>query len=213
MSILEYDSPVMSGMNKVVDILLLSLVWFVCCLPIVTIGAATTALYYTVVKSLRKSRGYVFKTFFHAFRINFWPATLLWLLFAVGIVLFYINFLFAMALKEESLRFFVMTVYLALAFVVLSVGCYAFPVLSRCSMKCGAILRFSFGLTVKHFPFTVIMDVIVTAGVYLMWIIPIFAFCIPAVASLIFSFFMEKILIRYTPRDERNGWYAESDNV
>lgn len=213
MSILEYDSTVMSGMNKVVDILLLSLLWFVCCLPIVTIGAATTALYYTTVKSIRKSRGYVFKTFFHAFRVNFWPATFLWLLFAVGIILFYINFLLAFALKEESFRFFMVTVYMMLAFIVLSVGCYTFPVLSRCSMKCGAILRFSFGLTVKHFPYTLILDVIVIVGFYLMWMIPIFVFCVPAAASLIFSFFMEKILIRYTPKNERNGWYAEADNV
>lgn len=213
MSVMEYDSPVMTGMNKVVDILILSILWLLCCLPVVTIGAATTALYHTAVKSIRKSRGYVFKTFFRSFRINFLPATLLWMLFAAGIALFYINFLFAAAIKEESFRFFVTTVYLALAFVVFSIGCYAFPVLSRCSLKCGQILRFSLGLTVKHFPYTLILDLIAAAGFYLMWLIPVFAFCVPVVASLLFSVFMEKILIRYTPENERNGWYAEDDSI
>lgn len=211
MSFMEYDSPIMTGINKVVDILLLSCLWFVCCIPIITIGVSTTALYYTSVKSIRKSRGYIVKTFFHAFRINFWPATLMWILFALGIVLFYINFIFASLLKDKSFQFFVATFYYALAFAVLSIGCYAFPVLSRCSMKCGEIMRFSAGLMVKHFPSTLVMAVIVVVSLYIMWMVPIFVFCLPVVGSLLFSFFMEKILIRYTPETERNRWYAERD--
>ncbi|MFQ7880190.1 MAG: DUF624 domain-containing protein [Blautia producta] len=75
MSFMEYDSPIMAGIGKVIDIIWLSTLWFICCLPIVTIGASTTALYYTSVKAIRKNRGYVTKTFFHAFKMNFFPRT------------------------------------------------------------------------------------------------------------------------------------------
>ena len=106
MRFMEYDSPIMCGIGKVMDILWLSTLWFLCCLPVVTIGASTTALYYTSVKAIRRNRGYVTKTFFHALRMNFFPALGIWILYMAGIVLFYINFVFAAALKDDSFRFF-----------------------------------------------------------------------------------------------------------
>jgi len=203
MRFMEYDSPIMCGIGKVMDILWLSTLWFLCCLPVVTIGASTTALYYTSVKAIRRNRGYVTKTFFHALRMNFFPALGIWILYMAGIVLFYINFVFAAALKDDSFRFFTVAVYGCLAFVVLSVGCYAYPVLSRCSMKCFEILRFSAGLMVKHFPYTFLMVLTVVLCAAAMWYVPLFTFCLPVVGTLFFSVFMEKVLIRYTPETEK----------
>lgn len=209
MSFMEYDSPIMAGIGKVIDIIWLSTLWFICCLPIVTIGASTTALYYTSIKAIRKNRGYVTKTFFHAFKMNFFPALGIWLLYLLGMLLFYVNFVFAAAIRDDSFRFFTTTVYGCLAFVVLSVGCYAFPVVSRCSMKCFEVLRFSVGLMVKHFPYTILMVLTVLLCVAAMWYIPLFVFCLPVAGTLLFSIFMEKVLIRYTPEAEKCGWYAE----
>ena len=44
-SFFDMDSPVMQAMNKLGSVILMSLLWLVCCLPVVTIGAATAALY------------------------------------------------------------------------------------------------------------------------------------------------------------------------
>ena len=38
------DTPVLLMLAKACNIILLTLVWAVCCAPVVTIGAATTAL-------------------------------------------------------------------------------------------------------------------------------------------------------------------------
>ena len=61
------------------DILYVSVLWILACIPIVTIGAATTALYYTVNKVVRHTRGYVWKDFWGAFRSNFKQSTIVWL--------------------------------------------------------------------------------------------------------------------------------------
>lgn len=76
-------------------------------------------------------------------------------------------------------------------------------------MKCFEILRFSAGLMVKHFPYTLLMVLTVVLCAVVMWYIPLSAFCLPVVGTLLFSVFMEKILIRYTPETEKCGWYAE----
>lgn len=207
MSFMEYDSPLTSIINKTVDMIILSALWFVCCLPIVTIGASTTALYYSTVKSIRKNRGYAVKNFFHSFRTNFLPATFLGLIFTVLAAVLYVCFVFANAIEDSNFRFFMITVYMFMGFVILGIACFAFPVLSRCSMKCGQIMSFSFGLLVKHFPFALVMVLIVAAAVCVMWCVPLFVFCVPTIATMLFSLPTEKILRKYTPESEK-GWYS-----
>lgn len=208
MSLIEYDSPLNMIISKTIDMIVLSALWFVCCLPVVTIGASTTALYYSTVKAIRKNRGYAEKNFFHAFKTNFKSGTLMWLFYGVMTVLLYICFMFASVIQEPSLKNFMTVVYMFISFVVLGMGCFSFPVLSRCSMKCGEIIRFSFGLLVKHFPLALIMAVIVLAAAAAMWYIPLFVFCVPTIATLLFSLPAERVMRRYTPENEK-GWYSE----
>lgn len=70
----------MRALSKLFDIGWLSLIYVVFCVPLVTIGAATTSLYYVSAKVLRKDRGYVWSEFWHSFKLNFKPATLIWLI-------------------------------------------------------------------------------------------------------------------------------------
>ena len=66
----------------------LNLLWFLCSIPIVTLGASTTALYYVACKIAKNEEGAVGQQFFRAFRDNFRQATVIWLpLLGLGIVL------------------------------------------------------------------------------------------------------------------------------
>ena len=58
----------------------LNLLWFICSLPIVTIGASTTALYYASLKLVREEDSSLTRQFFRSFRENFKQATVLWLI-------------------------------------------------------------------------------------------------------------------------------------
>lgn len=63
--------PVFRFIVKVEYSIWLNILWFVCCLPIVTIGPATTALYYCMQHIILDEDGYVTKMFFRAFKENF----------------------------------------------------------------------------------------------------------------------------------------------
>ena len=58
-------------MGKFFDAAVLSIVFTLCCIPVITIGPATTALYYATVKSVRRDRSYPIKEFFHSFKRDF----------------------------------------------------------------------------------------------------------------------------------------------
>ena len=70
----EFFNPekgIWAWLSTMVDIVGLSVLWIFLCLPVVTIGPATAALYYTVVKYVRKREGGAFGAYLLSFRDNF----------------------------------------------------------------------------------------------------------------------------------------------
>lgn len=67
----EKKNPLFSLLNQLGQLILLSILWTICSLPVITIGASTAALYYTVVKVLRRHQDSLFAAFFREFRNNF----------------------------------------------------------------------------------------------------------------------------------------------
>ena len=53
------DSPVMNFLGRVADLVWLNILYIICCLPIFTIGAATSALYYVTMKMVADEEGYI----------------------------------------------------------------------------------------------------------------------------------------------------------
>ncbi len=77
-SVLSYDSPLMSMLRGVGNTMLLNILFLLSCLPIVTIGAAWTALF-AACRVLIED-GPCFKTYFRTFGSSFKRATLAWLI-------------------------------------------------------------------------------------------------------------------------------------
>ena len=88
MKFFAYDSKFSQILMKICYCCYLNLLWFVCSIPIFTMGAATTALYYVCLKIVRGEEGNVTAAFFRAFRENFKQSTVLWLIMlAAGLFL------------------------------------------------------------------------------------------------------------------------------
>ncbi len=87
-NLFNLDGPLMQLINKVVYSVYLNILWFICCIPIVTIGASTTALFYVTLKIAKNDEGNITKAFFHSFRVNLKQSTIVWMiLLCMGIIL------------------------------------------------------------------------------------------------------------------------------
>ena len=87
MRIFNADSPLMEGLSKITDLVILNLVVLVCCLPVITAGAALTGMHYVLLKMVRNEEGYIVRSYFKSFKQNFLQATGMWMIFlAVGIL-------------------------------------------------------------------------------------------------------------------------------
>ena len=88
MKFFSYESRFSQLVLMLCQACLLNVLWFVCSIPVFTIGASTTALYYVCLKVVRGEEQYVIPMFFRSFRQNFRQATQLWLiLLGVGLLL------------------------------------------------------------------------------------------------------------------------------
>ena len=74
--------------GKIADVTCMSFLWVGTSLPLVTMGAATTAFYSYTMHQVRDTEGGILSGYFRAFRHNFKKATLLWLLEVAGLAFF-----------------------------------------------------------------------------------------------------------------------------
>ena len=64
----NYDNPIMQFISKIFDLIILNLFFLLFSIPIVTMGASLSALYYVCLKLLRGEEPYIWQNFFKAFR-------------------------------------------------------------------------------------------------------------------------------------------------
>ncbi len=77
------DSKIMQFLGRLYDIAVLNLLFLVTCVPLVTIGAASTALYSVVFAMDTDREGGILSTYFRSFRRNFWQSTVIFLALAL----------------------------------------------------------------------------------------------------------------------------------
>lgn len=101
MGIFKPDGPIYQIITKFTNMVLLSILWFLCSIPIVTIGASTAALYATSFKMLKDEESHIMKMFFSYFKSNFCQATLAWMiLLPIGAVIVWMIYLYFFGMAD-----------------------------------------------------------------------------------------------------------------
>ena len=179
------DSPLWNILTKFCDLLILSILWIVFSLPIITMGPATAALYHSVHKSVLESSGYTVSTFWKSFRTNLKQGIQLTLLSLLPIAFTLVSYLFSDFLGKESLLgVFYKIVSIVVGVFTLSTILYAFPVLSRFYMKTRDILKTALAFAVTRIFFTLILDVLTVICALAIFIAPVTGFLLPALMAM-----------------------------
>ena len=207
------DGMIYRFLNKTGNIILATLLWLVGCIPVVTIGTSTAALYYTVVKSVRKDVGYVHSEFWRGYKLNFKKgvaATVL--LLVLGSVLGVEMWLVLENGVEVSRIWYTLSGLLILLLVLIVL--YLFPVMSRFDMKLGKLCMLSFVMSIRFWYITLALlaglAVVVFAQLYLLPIPMIFL--TPGLWCFASSFLVEKAMKAYMPKSEESGDGEEIKN-
>lgn len=152
----RYGSPFFKLMTLVSNLILLNLIWLITSLPLFTIGASLSAMYFVTFQYATKQDDSVIRAYFRAFKQNFKQATLLWIPHGlIGLV--FLAELYYLTNSETSTIVWVIFIILAVLFLVISGMIY--PMLGRYENSTKAIVLNSMNLSIRNL-FTMLCVVI-----------------------------------------------------
>ncbi len=199
MGIFNPEKGIWRWTGKLVDLMILSVFWLLCAVPVVTLGPASAALYRTVRACIRGNRRDSWSLFFRTFRENLKvgvPATLAVL--AVGAALAFLHGLaYQMAAAGTAQSVFYLC-YTFLLLLPLGVACYLFPVLSRFTFGVPGLLSNCARLAIVHLPATLAMALELYLALELLLRLPVIVLVLgPGVTALFQSWLLEPIFAPY----------------
>lgn len=205
-NLLNLDGPVMQLINKIVYSVYLNILWFICCIPIVTIGASTTALFYVTLKIAKNEEGNLSKAFFHSFKENLKQGTVIWLiLLCLGIALGIDGYVLY-HLRFENAFWTLCTAFLLIAIAAYAIVLmYIFPLLARFDNTVGAMFKNALFMGIRYLLCTILMAVI-----YFVMLLVVVRIFTPAVifgeglCALLCSYLLSNILLLCQEKSENN---------
>ncbi|MCR5743484.1 MAG: DUF624 domain-containing protein [Lachnospiraceae bacterium] len=174
-NLFDQDRLIWRIINRVWDVLLLSAIFTVTCIPVITIGASATGLYYTFLKMVRGEEAPALKSYWKSFRENFVQATILWLIMLLlgaalaGSVYFYYQ-------QNTTPATVVMAFFAGLVLVWVLAVIYLFPLLSRFANKTSTMLFMSIFMPFKNVGWSILLLAMVLITVFLAWYVIPFIF-------------------------------------
>ena len=198
-------------LSALTDVILAGILWFVCSVPIITIGASSTALYYVTVKSIRHERGRLVKTFFKAFRSNFFASFKIWLLYIVYALVFIANNVAVTMMGENASGLMSMFVKLMFIPAVMPLPWF-FAYVSRFENTTKATISYVYYLCVKNLWRTLGLIFMLALTIAVCWLMPAILPLLPGAVCLSMSYIIEPVFKKITEdMDDGNidQWYNE----
>lgn len=196
----DLNNPFFSFLSKVADVIILSFLWFVCCLPVITIGPATSALYYVTLKLARKEDVQVTSCFFKGFKDNFKQGIAYSFIFVIlGVVLVF-DYIIALGMPGTA-GTICCGIFFALGIWLLCTMFYTFPLQAQFYNTVKQTIINAVFLAARKFPMTVLVfGVNVVPVILLLWATdmfllsaPIWALVYPGLAAVVCSMMFVKV--------------------
>ena len=181
------------------ELVMLSLLWGVCSVPLVTIGPATAALYDCAVRNVRQGEDELFARFFRTFKRELKPGALATLLWALLLALpFGLYRLLIPSLAGSNAGRALAVGTLVLFFFLTAVLVWVFPLLSRFTFGFAGLNRTAFRLAFGNILRSAAAALIAGLGFAACYFFTSPLIFVPGLAALLWSCLMEPVFRRYT---------------
>lgn len=194
----DMESPLMDGLGKIFDCIILSICWVLASLPIITIGAACGALYRAVYRCIRRDEAHPLKMFWDTWRRNLKTGILTWLPILAVYIFLIVD---AIILRGLIAQGYSMAQLYGIVIVLISVAsvwaayCTSYCVRFEGNLK--DVLWLSFFLVLSHPIMTIAILLLLVTGFVLALMVPFMVLFLPALICLAISFPMENVFLKH----------------
>ena len=202
-SIFNPENAFWSMISKFADILLLSALWLICSIPLVTLGAATAALYDAAVKCVRGGEQASWRRFLRTFRQELVTATIVTVIWGAALLgmVWILRVLWAGGLADIGGARMAAAAYFVLLLIPVGTFCWMFPLLSRFTFRPGGLMATGLRITMGYLPYTLVIVLIGLAAALAAWALVVLALVLPCVTALAWSLVMERVFRKYMPAE------------
>lgn len=202
-SFFSYESKFSQVLMKIVDIICASLLWVICSIPLITIGASTKALFHVTRVGLNGEDGYIFKKFWDGFIDNIKGSLIMWMIQgALLLVLSYDAFVLSHLAKNSIVFAFLYYVNYFFILYVIVWAIYACAYNNRFKQSTKVILKNSALLAIGYLPYSFMIIVVFLAAVLLLYYARITILILPAINTLFADSLMEKIFRKHMSKED-----------
>lgn len=203
------DNPIMQFISKIFDLVILNLIFILSCIPVITVGASLSALYYVSLKMVRGEDPYIWQNFWKAFRQNFKQSTIVWVLYLL--IITFIGMDFYIINSQDTVLFAVIRVGLwVVCAVLLSMFLYVFPVISHFVCTTKQALKNAAFMAMGHLPYTIILLAVCGLILYLCTVsvttfalvIVLSGICGFSVIAFTYCILFDRIFKKYEPGED-----------
>ncbi len=201
--VFDLDNPFMRALSTMADLMILNFWVTICCIPVITAGAAFTGMHYVLLKMIRDEEGYITKSYFKSFKENFKQATGLWLIMLVLLVVFVGDF-YIFKNRPDMFPKVLMIAIMAIGIFLYLAATFIFPLQSHFINNVRGTIRNAFSMMILHLPTAFLMAFLYVLPIigylkvspYLYPILFMFGFSAPAYAC---AYFYSKIFKKFEP--------------
>lgn len=216
----NYDNGVMQFLSKLADCMILSFFWLLCSIPIFTIGASTTALYYAVNKSVRYNRSYAWKEFWNGFKTNFKQSTLAWLFILLAYILGIVD-CYILYVLQDNIPYSGVLLVVILAFMLFLTmwSCYILPYIARFENPLKRSMKNCLIIMIANLPWSILLVLLFAVAAVAFVFVPVLSIFVPVLYLLVANRILERIFRKYMSiedlriEEERNQEYYKELHV
>ena len=170
MKLFNPDSPLMSFLTRLADLVILNLLWLVCCVPVVTIGASTTAMYHVLRHLQDGGVTSITRDFFQSFKSDFKQATLVYLVLLIPTVAVVMNAWILSGQSSDVVPVYVRAIWMVSVLLLTFVVSFVYPVMAYFDDTVWKTLRTAAVLAVAKLPRTILISILNLLPIIVMFV-------------------------------------------
>ena len=204
MGFFNMENKFFQAMGQLADAFILSVLWLLFCIPVVTAGASTTALFYTAHKVLRRQQGYLWSAFWGAFKSNFKQSTIIGLVYLAVFLLLSIDWRITNQMGAQNPAYGAASYFFLVLMLFLTVwGIYTFAYTARFELGVAQTMKNGVLLLIAHFPWSLLIMVIFLVSLAIVFLVmPLFILIVPTGAAALYDIILDRIFRKYMSEED-----------
>lgn len=171
MKLFNPDSRIMIFLSRVADLVILNILWLVCCIPVVTIGASTTAMYHVIRHWQKDSVSSVVRDFFQSFKEDFKQATPVYLILLIPTAAVVMNAMLIFNPENSAaVPSYLLVIWFISALILLFISSFVYPVMAFFADTIFKTLRNAMVLALANLPRTILISILNLLPVILLFV-------------------------------------------